>query len=129
VLFSPWLDLGVSGQDQPALEAHDPALTIEFLRRAGKLWAKEVLPGDPRVSPLYAAQQGLPPTIVFSGSRDILDSDALRLAQVNPAIKHRHYRNMVHVWPCAPIPEAGRALDEAASFIAKCLQPRRGPPC
>jgi len=33
----------------------------------------------------------------------------------------RHYRNMIHVWPCAPIPEAEQALDEAASFITRAL--------
>ncbi len=121
LLFSPWLDIGVSGEDQPALEARDPALTIDFLRHAGQLWAKGVSPTTPCVSPLYGNQRGLPPTIVFSGSRDILDSDALRLARCNPAIDHRHYRNMMHVWPCAPIPEAKQALDEAASFIERAL--------
>jgi acetyl esterase/lipase len=121
VLFSPWLDVGVAGRDQPALEARDPALTIDFLRRAGKLWAKGLSSQDPRVSPLYGSQHGLPPTIVFSGTRDILDSDALRLAHLNPAIELRHYRNMMHVWPCAPIPEAKRALGEAAEFIERAL--------
>lgn len=121
VLFSPWLDIGVSGNDQPALEERDPALSIAFLREAGQLWAGDLSPNDPHVSPLFGDQHGLPPTIMFSGTRDILDSDALRLAALNPAIDHRHYRNMIHVWPCAPIPEAKRALDEAASFVRQHL--------
>jgi epsilon-lactone hydrolase len=117
VLFSPWLDIGVNGEDQPALERGDPALTIEFLRAAGRLWAKGISTKDPRVSPLFGDHRGLPATMVFSGTRDILDSDALRLAQANPLVQHRHYLNMIHVWPAAPIPEARRALDEAAAFV------------
>ena len=117
VLFSPWLDVSVSGDDQPALEARDPVLTIDFLRMAGRMWAGDVPTDDPRVSPLFGTHYGLPPTLVFSGTRDVLDSDALRLVIANPAVDHRHYTGMIHVWPCAPIPEAGRALDEAAAFI------------
>ena len=119
VLFSPWLDVGTVGVDQPTLERVDPALTIQFLRATGRLWAKGLPPDDPRISPLFGDHTGLPPTIVFSGTRDVLDSDALRLATRNPDIDHRHYRDMIHVWPGAPIPEAKRALDEAAEFIGR----------
>ena len=121
VLFSPWLDVSVCGGDQPALEARDPVLTIDFLRMAGRIWARDVPTEDPRVSPLFGRHESLPPTIVFSGTRDVLDSDALRLAAANPAVDHRHYSGMLHVWPCAPIPEARQALDEAAAFIEQAL--------
>jgi epsilon-lactone hydrolase len=124
ILFSPWLDIGVNGNDQPALQKRDPALTIEFLRAAGKLWAKGLAEDDPRISPLFGAHHGLPPIMVFSGTRDILDSDALRLARLNPGVKLRQYRNMFHVWPCSPIPEATQAIDEAVSFIECSLNIR-----
>ena len=117
VLFSPWLDLAVKGDDQPAIQRIDPALSIEVLRAAGRLWAHDAAVDDPRVSPLFAAQHGLPPTIVFSGTRDILDSDAVRLAAINPAITLQRYPGMFHVWAAAPIPEGRRALDQAAAFI------------
>ena len=118
-LFSPWLDLSVTGEDQPALERRDPVLTIDFLRAAGRMWAKDLPTTDPRVSPLFGDVTGLPPTIVFSGTRDVLDSDALRLAAADPQIVHHHYPEMMHVWPCAPMPEGRRALDEAAAFIRR----------
>jgi hypothetical protein len=60
--------------------------------------------------------------MIFSGTRDILDSDALRLARINPTVDHRHYQNMMRVWPCAPIPEARKALDEAAQFIERACE-------
>jgi len=117
VLFSPWLDLGVSAPDQPALARRDPVLTIEFLRAAGLMWAKDVAANDPRVSPLFGEHAGLPPTIVFTGTWDILNSDAKRLAAVAGDVTLREYPNMMHVWPVLPIPEGRRALDEAAAFI------------
>ncbi|MBL0888632.1 alpha/beta hydrolase [Myceligenerans sp. I2] len=49
--------------------------------------------GDPEeiaaVSALYADHTGLPPTLIFSGDREMLDSDARRLQQANPLVDHR----------------------------------------
>ncbi|MGP7795543.1 alpha/beta hydrolase [Sphingomonas sp. CLY1604] len=117
VLFSPCLDLSGSGPDQPAIEKRDPALSLRLVEEISPMWAKDVAPDDPRVSPLFADQHDLPPTIVFSGDRDILDSDALRLKQRNPPIDHRHYPEMMHVWVVSPLKEARQALNEAAGFV------------
>lgn len=117
VLFSPSLDLSGSGPDQPALERRDPALSLRLLKEIGTMWLDGTSPRDPRVSPLFAEQHDLPPTIVFSGDRDILHSDALRLKALNPAVDYRSYPEMLHVWPVSPLREARQALDEAAVFI------------
>lgn len=117
VLFSPALDVSGSGPDQPALERRDPALSLRMLHEIQPMWLKGLSPTDPRVSPLFAAQDNLPPTIVFSGDRDILHSDALRLKAINPEVDHRSYPEMMHVWPVSPLREAKQALDEAAAFI------------
>ena len=45
----------------------------------GRLWAGDLDPADPRVSPLYGSLGGLPPTAVYSGSLDLLSPEALRL--------------------------------------------------
>lgn len=119
VLFSPALDVSGSGPDQPMLEKRDPALSLEMLRLIQPMWLKGLSPQDPRVSPLFASQNNLPPTIVFSGDRDILHSDALRLKARNPEIDHRSYPEMMHVWPVSPLTEARQALDEAAEFIQR----------
>lgn len=55
--------------------------------------------------------------MIFSGDREVHDSDALRLKAINPAVDHRHYREMVHVWPVSPLREGRQALDEATAFI------------
>lgn len=126
VLFSPWLDVSLSGSDQLHLESRDPVLRIDYLRRAGSLWAGGLPLDDPRVSPLFGDHADLPPTIAFSGGRDVLASDCLRLAERNPRLVHRHYPEMIHVWPGAPMPEGKRALDEAARFIAQHALAQQG---
>jgi acetyl esterase/lipase len=119
ITFSPWLDVGLTGDDQPAIERRDPMLTIAGGREMGRLWAQGRAVDDPRISPLFGDHQGLPPTLVFSGTRDILDSDVRRLEQRNPGVVVHRYAGMPHVWPVMPIPEGARALDEAAGFIGR----------
>lgn len=123
VLFSPALDVAGIGDDQAELEKRDPALSLRLLHEVGPMWLKGLPATDPRVSPLFASQENLPPTIVFSGDREILHSDALRLKQKNPSVDHRPYPEMMHVFPTSPLKEAKQALDEAASFISRHAAP------
>ena len=117
VLFSPALDVSGSGPDQPVLERRDPALSLSLLKAIQPMWLNGLSPKDARVSPLFASQENLPPTIIFTGDREILHSDALRLKLRNPSVLHKSYREMMHVFPVSPLREASQALDEAASFI------------
>jgi monoterpene epsilon-lactone hydrolase len=112
VLFSPSLDLS-----KPSRSPSARAGSIEFRNDAGRFWGEGIAADDPRISPIYGDQRNLPPTVVFSGTRDPLDRDAVRLKKFNPNIELRRYGGMPHVWPVAPIPEGRRALDEAAEFI------------
>jgi hypothetical protein len=52
---------GVSGEDQPALERRDPALSIDFLRETGLMWARDTPLDDPGVSPLFGIKKGFRP--------------------------------------------------------------------
>jgi acetyl esterase/lipase len=77
VLISPWLDVTMSN---PAIASvDDPVLDPVVLKGTGSLWAGDLDPTDPLVSPLYGSLAGLPPTAVYSGSRDVLSCDVLLL--------------------------------------------------
>jgi epsilon-lactone hydrolase len=134
VLLSPWLDVTCSDPTQPELEKVDRILSIAALRRAGSLWAGPLAPDDPRVSPLNGSLAGLPPIAVFAGTEDLLLPDARRLAEQGcppggraegadaggAAVTLFEYPHQYHVWMAgmpAFVPEAGRALDQAAAFI------------
>ena len=50
-----------------------------YLADAARLYAGEHDLSDPGISPVFGDLSGLPPTILFSGTRDLLLSDAVRV--------------------------------------------------
>lgn len=122
-LFSPWADLTVSDPAQTELAKKDKLLSISRLRAAGKAWSGPLAPNDARVNPLFASMAGLPPTLILTGTDDVLNSDAHRLMTSARAVQANftlsEYPRMFHVWPAVNIPEGVKALDEAAAFIGK----------
>ena len=125
LLFSPALDLTFADPQVRALAPHDPMLAVAGCRAAARLWAAETPLTDPRISPLFGKLDGLPPVTIFTGTRDLLHPDSLRLHQgltrAGKAVALHCYRGMCHVFVGAPIPEAERALDEAGAFVRDCV--------
>ena len=121
VMFSPWLDIRTDDPGVLATEARDPMLATPAAQMAGRWWARELDLHDPRVSPLFGSLANLPPMLVLTGTRDMLNADARRLrdrAEGQGAnLLFREYDGLFHVWVCLPVPEARQALDETAAFI------------
>ncbi len=121
VLIAPWLDLTLSDPRQPQLAAEDPLLDLPGARAAGRMYAGKVPPTDPKVSPLFGTLHGLPPTSVFTGTHDLVNADACRLAEKAADeglwLEFHEYGGLFHAFVLAPIPEATQALDEIAQFI------------
>lgn len=81
VLISPWTDMALTGDTIDALDPIDPMLGRPWLLRARDAYRGDLSVTDPRVSPLYAALDGMPPMLVQVGSDEILLSDARRLVE------------------------------------------------
>jgi triacylglycerol lipase len=79
VLISPWLD--VTTRDPASYMIDDRLLNISEAQAGGLLWRGNLDPADPRVSPLFGSLNGLPPTVVYSGSLDLLSPQVLRLQE------------------------------------------------
>jgi acetyl esterase/lipase len=120
-LLFPWLDLTMSGEDQPALQKRDAMLSLARLHEAARMWAGGADPAAPPVSPLFGDHSGLPPTLVLVGTDDVLLSDTRRLAARFPEAVVREYPGMFHGFTFAPIREAREALGEASAFIGRVL--------
>lgn len=118
ILLFPWLDATCSSPDQPELEKRDPILLLDQLRAAGTMWAGGADPADPSVSPLFADQQGISPTLVLVGTRDVLLPDARRFAAKAPTATIHEYPGMFHGFVCAPVPEAVDAFDRIEAFCS-----------
>jgi acetyl esterase/lipase len=118
VLIAPFLDATVSSPESVRLERIDPWLGVAGGREAGRLWAGNDDPARPEVSPLFADQTNLPPTLVFVGGRDCLAPQARDFAErCGPAVELVDLPDLVHVYPLLPIPEARVAFERIVAFI------------
>lgn len=115
VLNCPWVDVAMTHPDIPRVEPLDPMLAVDGLREAGRLYAGAAGVDHPLVSPLHGNLAGLPPLLLFVGSRDIACPDALLFAekarQAGASVDLQVGDGLIHVWPILPIPEARTARD------------------
>ena len=127
VLLSPWVDLTNSGDSLTANNGRDPTLTLEWAINAAALFAGDTAVSDPRLSPLLRdLGRALPPTLITSGTRDLLLSQCARLAtrmrEMEVEVELRVWEEMWHVFEWYPqIPEAHQSLAEISRFIANRL--------
>ena len=118
VLLSPWCDLADTGLADDGL---DPSLSRAWIEVAAAWHAGDTALDDPGLSPLYADMAGLPPTLITTGSRDLLQGMCQRLAEKMQAAgvdcELRSHDGLWHVFEFYPIPEAQQSLREIAAFI------------
>lgn len=122
-VFSPWVDLEVSGETAEPGAVDDPMLTVDTVKEMAEHYAQGDL-RNPLVSPLHANLNDLPPMLVFVGTREVLLSDATRLVD-NAQAAGVHTKlvveeGLIHVWPLfGLIPEATKTLQQMAEFTAQ----------
>ncbi len=120
-LLSPWCDLANQGDSHRFNDERDPSLNNAWVDLAASWHANGQALDDPGISPLLGDMAGLPPTIITTGSRDLLMSQCLRLAQRLRAASVdcdlRVWEGLWHVFEFYPIPEARQSIVEIAEFI------------
>jgi acetyl esterase/lipase len=126
VLISPLLDVVPNpsrvGRDDPVCT--EAAIAHAFERYTGG----SVPPTDPRISPVYAADDVLrrfPPTLIQAGGPETLlyDSKAFarRLEDCGVRVALSMWPDMPHVWHIflGLLPEGTQALQEIAAFVGR----------
>eukprot|EP00873_Tetraselmis_striata_P043671 jgi/Tetstr1/463935/TSEL_008740.t1 len=126
VLFSPWVDLTVSG---PAIEANvdsDVVLAPGMLRVGRDLALVGHLrgPACPSVSPLFGRFAGLPPMLVSASSNELLYGDTVALCDVAAAsgvavtedIVHDLFHTYQLMYPY--LPESCAVMERVATWVA-----------
>jgi epsilon-lactone hydrolase len=122
-LMSPYADLTLSGETILERQASDPILTPEGLRLRVPDYVGRADASDPQISPIFGDLTGLPPLLIQVGSREILLSDALRLAgraaMANVPVTLDVTPGVPHVFQgfAAMLDEGDAALDRAATFL------------
>jgi acetyl esterase/lipase len=121
VCLCPWLNPRLDEPEVERLEASDPMLAESGLRAAGRWWAGDRSVSDPDVDPLNGRLDGLPPTWVFIGDRDILrpavDELADRASRSELDLTIQEVPDMFHVWMTRAIPEGGRTRRQLRGLL------------
>ena len=126
-LSSPWVDLEGTGDSVATLAGADPDFADpSILYACAKPYAGPRSLRDPLISPVNADLTGFPPLLIQVGSREILLSDALRLARnarsAGVDVTLDVWEGMWHVFNSFPhVPEARQANSEAGAFLRRHL--------
>jgi epsilon-lactone hydrolase len=127
-LISPWTDLTLSGTTLATKDAVDPIIHREYLAELVEAYLPPVMDRrDPRVSPLYADLNGLPPVLIQIGACETLLEDSTRFAAAagaaNVAVTLEIWPDMIHAFPMwnARLEPGRRALAQAGEFIRRHL--------
>lgn len=133
VAISPWANLAHDGASMRDPARHDPLVEVGYLDDLAAAFAPSVPRDHPDISPVHADLDGLPPVLILAGEREVMLSDAVRLAgrlaESRVRVSLEAWPGMFHVWPvfAGRLREADEALDRAAAFLdAACTAPRAG---
>lgn len=122
VLHAPWVDLTTSTPDTPLFARRDPWLKLGKVHVYARWWAgSEEDLARPEVSPALGDLAGLPPALMFYGTRDLLASGcrllARRAREAGWDLTALEEPDLIHVYGIMPgLPEARRALRRTLDF-------------
>ena len=121
LLWSPWADVS---RDNPALIEQDKRSVIIGLKGsqvAADLYRGDIDPKDPSISPIYGDLTCLPPTMVVTGSRDLLHPDIVRFTEAAKAagaqIDVKIWQGQNHYFMYLPQPEAKQVYNQLSALI------------
>lgn len=123
LLHSPWVDLTTSAPETESFSARDTWLFLGKIRAYAQWWAGPASDlALPEVSPALADLAGLPPTLMFCGTRDTLAPGcrllASRAAETSWDLTYVEVPDLIHVFPILPlIPEARTAWRRTLEFL------------
>lgn len=122
ILLSPWVDITNTTPDTDTFERKDPMLGIEATRWCGQVWAGDLNPDNPLVSPLFGDLSALPPIDIYQGTLDMLTPASRSLAKKVTAAGGQarlfEYQGAFHVFPALPFtPEAKDVIRRIAESL------------
>ena len=127
VLFSPFADMGTTGQSIVDNRDRDFVVTEGVAPGMAETYLAGANATSPEASPIYGDLAGLPPILIQVSSHEVLLDDSLRLLRaailVDVQVHLRVYQGLPHVWQLftGMLDEGQAALEEAGAFFDKHL--------
>ncbi len=127
-LFTPWADLSGAGDSHAGNDGRDPVIGWRnSLDKAARAYMGDGSADDPCISPVRASFDArFPPTIITTGTRDLLLSDCVQLAQAllegGAEVRLRIWEGMWHAVNVErDIPEGRQMREAVAAFLGEKL--------
>ena len=126
-VMSPWTDLGLTGASLESRAGADPIFTRSVLQALADSYARSQDRTDPRMSPLYAALDGLPPIRIDVGDDEVLLDDSVRFAaraaEAGVDVSLSIWAAMPHVFQSSlgHLQAANQSLDAIGAFLSSRL--------
>jgi monoterpene epsilon-lactone hydrolase len=125
VVFSPWVDLALTGPSFWDPNTRDPIFKPGRLAASAATYLGGADARDGRASPLYSVSATLPPLAIQVGSNELLLDDARRYAvaaaEKGGEVSLDIFEGLHHVFQqsVGDLPSAGRARDAAGRFLSR----------
>ena len=117
----PLVDGRLSNPEILAVDKREPLLNVQHLHVIRGWYLGRSSAMAPFVSPLFGDLSGLPPIYMFIATDDILMPDGRlfveKAREQGTSIRVYEGKDMVHVWPIFPIPEAKQARKEMVRVL------------
>jgi len=126
-LFTPAVDLRSIGDSYVANDGRDPLATRDALTKFSAAYLGGTRPTNPEASPILADyNDGFVPTILTTGTRDLLQSDSVRfywkLREAGTSVHLRTWEGMWHAFEQIPgLPEGEQNMREVFGFLDEHL--------
>lgn len=123
VLWSPWVDLEMTGETLTTKAAVDPIASLQSLTMSAQAFLQGADPRNPTAGILHADLRGFPPLLVQVGTEEVLLDDSRALVDLaknaGVAVTLEVAEGLPHVYQyfASILPEAQQAIDRAGAFI------------
>jgi acetyl esterase/lipase len=125
VCFSPWTDLTATAESLRLNDGRCALFRPRTIEEFAAAYLGDGSPKHPYASPLFAELGGLPPVLLQVASTELLLDDARRvherIGRAGGVSRLEIFDGVFHGWHMLDglVPEAGRALDQAAAFMTE----------
>lgn len=126
-LLSPWCDLSNAGESLTFNDGRDPTLTRRNSDIAASYYAGTNNVDQPLISPINGIfDSGFPPVLISTGTRDLLLSQAVRLAQrlrdSGAKVDLQVWEGLWHVFEWyEELPEARQSIHQIAEHLTQAM--------
>lgn len=121
-LFSPWVDLTLSGDTIETLKEYDIILSKKQLEGSAKIYAGKEKLDNHLISPIFADYKDFPPMMIIAAGREILLSDSMNLARKatldKTTVNLMIWDNLHHVFAAdSNLTESKEAIEALGDFL------------